>query len=388
MALPDYHGGSIVNLMQSIVAGLGDGTAESDYPPHRDVPPVLLAESRHVVLMVIDGLGYDYLRRKRPNGVIASLLSGPMTSVFPSTTTSAVTTFLTADAPKQHALTGWFMWLREAGVVAVPLSFRTRGGGGTLHDAGLVAESIFDRAPAFNQVQRKSFMVQPAHLCSSAYTRAHLGGAVSAPYRTLGGFFSRVRRLTASKTPSYIYAYWPDLDTLGHRLGMESRAAAGHLAEIDAQVDRLTEKLKGRGATILITADHGFVDTAPGTWVELEKHPQLEETLAVPLCGEPRAAYCYVRPGAERDFIGYVRERLAKECELVSAEALLEDDYFGLGAAHARLRDRIGHYCLIMRDNFAIRDRVAAGRRVKTMIGVHGGTSEAEMNVPLAISPA
>lgn len=388
MTLPDYHGGSIVNLMQSIVAGLGRGAMVSDYSPHRSLPPALLAGSRHVVLMVIDGLGDDYLRRKRPSGAIASLSNGPMTSVFPSTTTSAVTTFLTADAPKQHALTGWFMWLREFGVVAEPLPFRNRAGGGNLRDAGLTPDSVFDRTPVFNLIRRERFMVQPAHLCSSVYSRAHQGGAVSKPYRTLGGFFSRIHRLTASKAPSYIYAYWPELDTLGHRCGMESAAAEAHLAEIDAGVERLLEKIRGRGATLVVTADHGFVDTTTDTWVELEKHPEMKAMLAVPFCGEPRAAYCYLHPGAEQEFVGYVRERLASECDLLSADALLDGDYYGLGEPHPRLRDRIGHYCLIMRDNFAIRDHISTKRRVKSMIGVHGGTSEAEMKVPLAIGPA
>lgn len=393
MTHPDYHGGSIVNLMQSIVAGLGRVAMDSAYPPHRSLPPALLAESRHVVLMVIDGLGDDYLRRKRPGGAIASLSNGPMTSVFPSTTASAVTTFLTADAPKQHALTGWFMWLREFGVVAEPLPFRIRAGernsgGGSLRDAGLTPGSVFDREPVFDLIRRERFMVQPAHLCSSVYSRAHQGAAVSKPYRTLGGFFSRIRQLTASKAPSYIYAYWPELDTLGHHGGMESAAADAHLAEVDARVEGLLEKIRGRGVTLVVTADHGFVDTTPGTWIELENHPQLKAMLAVPLCGEPRAAYCYLHPGAEQDFVAYVRERLASTCELLSADALLDGDYYGLGEPHPRLRERIGHYCLIMRENFAIRDRISTERRAKSMIGVHGGTSEAEMKVPLAIGPA
>lgn len=388
MTLPDYHGGSIVNLMQSIVAGLGRGAAVPAYLPHRALPPALLAESRHVVLLVIDGLGDGFLRRKRPGGAIASLSNGPMTSVFPSTTASAVTTFLTADAPKQHALTGWFMWLREIGVVAEPLPFRVRAGGGNLCDTGLTPESVFDRAPVFDLIRRECFMLQPARLGSSVYSRAHQGAAISRPYRTMGGLFSRIRQLTASKTPSYIYAYWPELDTLGHRCGMESAAAGAHLAEIDARVEGLLEKIRGRGVTLVVTADHGFVDTTADTWIDVEKHPQLKAMLAVPVCGEPRAAYCYLHPGAEQDFVAYVREHLASACDLLSADALMDGDYYGLGEPHPRLRERIGHYCLIMRENFAIRDRISTERRVKSMIGVHGGTSEAEMNVPLAIGPA
>jgi len=140
--------------------------------------------------------------------------------------------------------------------------------------------------------------------------------------------------------------------------------------------------------TLVVTADHGFVDTTADTWIDVEKHPQLKAMLAVPVCGEPRAAYCYLHPGAEQDFVAYVREHLASACDLLSADALLDGDYYGLGEPHPRLRERIGHYCLIMRENFAIRDRISTERRVKSMIGVHGGTSEAEMNVPLAIGPA
>ncbi len=36
-----------------------------------------------------------------------------MASIFPATTATAVTTFLTGTAPQQHGITGWFMYLRE-----------------------------------------------------------------------------------------------------------------------------------------------------------------------------------------------------------------------------------------------------------------------------------
>lgn len=374
--------------MRSIIVGLGDAELEHDYPAHPDVPPASLMDARHVVLLVLDGLGYRHLMKQIPDGAIGSALVGRMTSVFPSTTTSAVTTFLTAEAPQQHALTGWYMWFRELGVVGAPLPFRMRAGGGDLRDLGINPHSIFDRPPTFAHITRKCFMVQPAHLCKSVYSRAHQGGAVIKPYRTLGGFFSCIRRLASAKTPSYIYAYWPELDSLGHRQGMQSEAASVHLTQLDRQVERLTEKLAGHGATLIITADHGFVDTAPRTWVELEAHPELKEMLAVPLCGEPRAAYCYVHSGRENEFLDYVREHLNDACRAASTHDMIGGGYFGLGSAHSRLRDRVGDYCLIMKGNYAIRDRLSTERKVKGMIGVHGGDSEDEMYIPLAVVPA
>lgn len=60
MHLPDYHGGSIVNLMTSLQKGL-------EGPDHPYTPSALLSAAkvaayRQVVLWVIDGLGFNYLR--------------------------------------------------------------------------------------------------------------------------------------------------------------------------------------------------------------------------------------------------------------------------------------------------------------------------------------
>ncbi len=389
MLLPDYNGGSIVNLMASIVSGLGGdhhapGTSEALYVTHPDLPPVMLEEMQHVVMLVIDGLGYDYLRRRLPGGALAPSLKAPMTSVFPSTTTTAISTYLTADAPQQHGLTGWYVWLREIGIVASPLPFRTRAGSRMLGTCGLKAETLFDRRPVFDRIERDCFMVQPASLWDSPYTRAHTGTAMVKPFRTLKQMFGRIRRITASRKPSFTYAYWPELDTLGHRRGMESDAALVHLEEIDGYVVELLDNLR-RDVCLLVTADHGFVDTDENSWVQLSDHPELGQMLVAPLCGEPRAAYCYVDAHRERDFEDYVRERLSDCCELYPSEDLITRGYFGLGDPHPRLRERIGHYCLIMKKNYAIGDRLATEKHGKKMIGVHGGLSSAEMRVPLAL---
>ena len=91
--LPDYHGGSLVNLMSSIATALG---GSSPYPPLAALPPQAMAGARHLVLLVVDGLGFDYLSSR--DGALRSHLRGRLTSVFPSTTASAIPTFLTGLA--------------------------------------------------------------------------------------------------------------------------------------------------------------------------------------------------------------------------------------------------------------------------------------------------
>ena len=50
-----------------------------------------------------------------------------------------------------------------------------------------------------------------------------------------------------------------------------------------------------------------------------------------------------------------------------------------------RLLDRVGHYALVMRENYAIKDWLTGERRY-THIGLHGGVSAAEMYVPLIVA--
>src|SRR4051812_17482245 len=102
--LPDYDGGSLVNLMASIVDGCG-GAAR--HPPLGALPPAELSSARNVVLLIVDGLGDFYLRRRGAGSALAAGRRSPMTSVFPPTTASAITTSYTGATPLEHGLTGW-----------------------------------------------------------------------------------------------------------------------------------------------------------------------------------------------------------------------------------------------------------------------------------------
>jgi hypothetical protein len=70
----------------------------------------------------------------------------------------------------------------------------------------------------------------------------------------------------------------------------------------------------------------------------------------------------------------------------IEKEALLTGEYFGLGEPHPQLSSRIGHYVLLMKDNFVLRDRLLGEGERPVHVGVHGGTSAAEMVVPLVLA--
>ena len=136
----------------------------------------------------------------------------------------------------------------------------------------------------------------------------------------------------------------------------------------------------------MLTADHGFVDTTSETRLELGDHPRLADTLVLPLCGEGRVAFCYVDPARRGLFETYVAEELGDVCVAIENRELLAGDYFGLGEAHPRLAERIGHYALLMKENYVLRDRLMGEGDRPVHVGVHGGTSSAEMHVPLVLA--
>ena len=377
---PDYRGGSIVNLMSSILAAYG---AECEiYPLLKHLSPDRLRQSRNLVLLVIDGLGYDYLTRHGQGSVLNQNLQHPITSVAPPTTATAITTFLTGLAPQQHGLTGWFTWFRELGSVLAVLPFKPRCSHEPLGRAGISAEALFGHVPVFDQLQVRSYSLCPDWIAQSDFNRAHLGRAELVPFQGLDDCLSHITRLAhADDEQKYIYAYWPGFDRLAHSEGIGSDVTARHFSELDAGFARLLDSLAGSDTTVIVTADHGFVDIEEQQKIPLDAHPVMKACLSIPLCGEQRLSYAYVRHGKREQFEYYIEQHLSHAMELQRSERLLHGNLFGLGKAHPELLSRIGDYILIMKDGYVIHDPIP-GEQPPQMVGFHGGLSEQEMVVP------
>ena len=354
--------------MSSIATALG-GT--SPYPPLTALPPQALSGARHLVLLVVDGLGHDYLLGR--DGALRRHLRGQMTSVFPSTTASAIPTFLTGLAPQQHGLTGWHMYFREIGAIAAPLPFRVRTGRHALREAGVTPAQLFGLTPLFDRLPLPCHVVSPRHIIHSDFNVALAGKAQRHGYETLEEMFAHIAGILRSAEPrSYVHAYWPQLDSLAHEHGIHSAAVADAFAALDAAFTQLLDVARGSDSLVIVTADHGFIDTTAEQTIDLDDHPGLRETLLLPLCGESRAAYAYVRAGREAQFEDYVRDRLADKVHLIRSEDVLRQGWLGPGEAHPALRDRLGDYVLLPRGQAILRDWLQGEER-HTHIGVHGG---------------
>src|SRR6185295_16242702 len=261
---PDYAGGSLVNLMASIALSRG---GKALHAPLRNLD---LAEARNVVLLIIDGLGDRLLARRAAGGELARRRRGAMTSVFPSTTASAITTSYTGRTPLEHGLTGWFTYFSEAGCVAAALPFRSRGDNLPLSARGVSPEAIYTSGSFFETLPVRSIVVTHRDIIDSPYNVRHCRGAERRPYASVGELVAGVEAaVKSSDERKFVYTYWPDYDATSHVHGCEGSEALAKVAEIDAAFGHLLSRLSGTDSLVIATADHGFLDCPPEDCLEL-----------------------------------------------------------------------------------------------------------------------
>ena len=100
--------------------------------------------------------------------------------------------------------------------------------------------------------------------------------------------------------------------------------------------------------------------------------------LAAPLFGERRLAFCKLRQGAEADFEAWAASELAGKAATVAGEAFLASGLLGPGVPHARLRERVGTYALLMEPGWTIVDHVEARQRALDALKTLAGRSQDE----------
>jgi len=375
---PDYSGGGLVNLVASIVAARG---GKALHPLLANLRDDELRDARNLVFLIIDGLGDNYLMRRGAGGELARRRRAALTSVFPSTTASAITTSYTGRTPLEHGLTGWFTYFGEAGCVAAALPFRSRGDYLPLARRGVTPEQIYVSQSVFEQVPARSVVVTCKDIIDSEYNMCHCRGAQRVAYETLDELVAHIEEAVKSGADrKFVYAYWPVYDMVSHRYGAGSAEAFEQFGKIDEAFGTLLARLSGTDSVVIATADHGFIDVAPEESFELPA--SLASQLRFPLCGERRVAYCHVHDA--KTFMQKAQDWLGEHADVIPSQNLADEGWFGPGTPHPRFKERIGDVTLVMRGRYTVKDWTPGESR-HLHIGNHGGTSDDEMLIPLIL---
>lgn len=371
---PDYGSHGLLGLTRALGSWL-QGHEELTLP---GLPP---RQPRGVVLLVIDGLGDNFLQRLGQGSRMHAQQLARLTSVCPSTTASAVTTLYTGLAPAEHGLTGWFIQDRRFGGVIAPLPLQRRGGG-RLRGPFLGAR-LFPYRTLAQRARRPVSVLTPAELAPSGYTSRHTRGARVIGYPQLKDLLPAVLDEAARLDGrGLIHAYYPGFDALSHKLGPYAKEVQGLFGRLDELFVALAAGLRRHGMALLVTADHGFIEAPEERHYRLDARSPVQAMLAAPLSGERRLAFCQVRAGAEQEFEDFAARDLAGRAVAVRSRRLLAAGLFGPGPRHARLAERLGNYALLMEAGHTLSDRLPGEDELR-MRGVHGGLSGEEMWIPL-----
>jgi hypothetical protein len=397
--LPSYDGGGLLNLVSSFAAACG--TDALAYPALAGVDATAWGQARNLLLILIDGVGADFLQRTRPNGFLHRHQLGTLTSVCPTTTACAIPTLMTGLPPAAHGLTGWNVYLEEIDAITAVLPLTARG----FRIGGFVPidpQELFAYRKIYSCLPRPSHVVSPVKIAGSPFSRLHATGATLHPYypvahpwldkwpfcRRRRDFFGTLARICHEPgAPRFVYGYWPDFDHAAHGAGVDSQVAIMTFLDFESRLEAFMDELRGTDTLVVVTADHGFIDSPSDRQVHLDDHEAFAKMLSRPLCGERRFAYCYLNPGTRADFEDYVKTIFPGRMEAWSREKLLDESWLGPGPVNARLASRIGDYVLAMKEDWTIVDHDPDEKPIP-MLGVHGGLSRQEMMVPLCVMVA
>ena len=323
-------------------------------------------ESTAIVLLCLDGLGWLQLQQySHLAPTMMSMAQQRITTVAPSTTSTALTSLVTGSTPGEHGVMGYRVFVD--GEVLNVLRWRTADADARKRVA---PQSFQLKAPFGGQ---RPVVVQNAQFVNTGFTEAHLCGVRHRGWHTMAGIAVQIRKALAAGEP-FVYAYYDGIDKTAHVYGFdefyeaELRACDNLVAEIMMSLPRNT--------TLVVSADHGLVDCAQTETPVASEVTRLCQTQS----GEARFLWLHSRLGCQRELLATAKEAHADRAWVWSREELIDEGIFGHKVTNVA-RSRVGDVALVAKDRWYFTNR---NDRSKTkLIGRHGSMTAAEMFIPV-----
>ncbi len=272
---PDYSGANVRAIVPTLLA------------PNRGADrawmPASVREARQVVVLVLDGLGWEqFCQYKEHMPTLSTFDGGPITTVAPSTTATALTSITTGLTPGEHGLVGYR--IDVGGEILNVLRWATEAG-----DARRKYEPrrVQPFAPFMGEPVP---VVTKADFERTAFTDAHFRGGRMVGWRVASSLAVTVGQLLREGEP-LIYAYYDGIDKIAHERGFGAFYEA-ELRSADDVVEQVRAQLID-DSVLLVTADHGQVDVGTNTRELADDVAKMTRNLS----GEGRFRWLHARPG-------------------------------------------------------------------------------------------
>jgi len=357
ITVPDYDGGSLVNLVSELEHRLTGSSPSPRLHPHlADLIPM----GHSYVLFLFDGLGA--LQLDHPDAAaLAASHRATIDTPFPASTTASLATIATGLPPSQHGLLGYQLWLPELNEVVNTIKWTTLWGEPVQYETEsfLPAPNLWERLAAAG---REPITVQPGNFGGSALSALLYRGCRFEPAYTVDEILDATVQL-AAEPGRLIFTYLPHVDFTAHVYGQASDEYAVALKTVAESWHRATHHIPA-GATLLGTGDHGHVDF--DRQVKIAKADHADRVFY----GDGRAM-----------FVNGDGAALAESLPATWFDFDAVEDWWGPGPRHDQFAGRAPDGVLVADDDTLLLHRHSDDR----MIGNHGALTDPERLVPLLV---
>lgn len=349
-----------------------------------------------VLFLLLDGLGYLHLRELLaafPDLFLHRLIEKgtfiPLTSTFPSTTATALTSYNSGLTPQEHGMLGYQLYLKETSAITnmIRLSLLGTQDDNSALDAGIDEKTFLPGPSLYEHLHRanvEAHIFLSRHIAGSGLSRILYDKEDKIhPMVDLADMLVSARQILArAEGKTFLSLYWGATDAIAHVRGPQTEAFTATLRSIDDVLERELAGAVGN-TLIIISADHGFMAMEESDYLVIADYPELEQNLLLPPVGDTRAAYLFVRNGKKAEVKRFITKHFGDTLLCLDSDRALEAGLFGLGEIKPEVRDRIGDLVVISTGSEALYHEQKESSKIK---GMHGGLTPQEMLVPFIIS--
>lgn len=351
---------TLVNLVSSVLDYYG---CEAKHQTMVQADNLLRKDKKHVIVMVFDGMGSSCLRTHLPeNSFLRMHWQEDISSVFPPTTTAAITSLESGLTPAEH---GWLGWTLHFSEVNKNVAIFPNTCNGKLASQEHLARKYMPYKSVFEQIREAG---HADALCISPYGEHKI--------ETLDEGMEVLREKCQSDDKKYLYFYWPEPDYSTHDFGCTSDETGILVREINRKVEALCSELND--TLVLITADHGLTDV---TYRNVCYDKDLKKSLKYPPTIESRCASFHVKEGSQQVFPELFRRCMGENFKLLTHQEVLDQKIFGEGIMSERTQEYIGDYLAIATAN----ECIAYRKEHKPFMAAHAGGTLEERQIPFIV---
>jgi len=323
-----------------------------------------LPTSDRYVVCLIDGLGWEALQANAADApFIIEVSDRHINADFPTTTPVGLAALGTGLTAGEHGMVGASFWLPEVEGVLTPLHWPEG-----VHPAMVQPEPTIFEILGGRDIE--SVSVGAAAYATTGLTQAVLRGST---YQSAETPDSIVRHAAAS-LGACTYVYWSALDRVGHAQGVASPQWRAELRVVDSLIQDLVAAVP-TGTTVVVTADHGMLDTSAAYRRSIDDSPLLRHGVHR-IAGEPRLRHIYLHEPVNTSTLDMWRTELSGVADVLTREEATP--LFGTIAPG--IEERIGDLVCIALDRWVLASHVDP--RVSGFTGQHGALSDAERHIP------